>query len=373
MNADLPSFQRRVEVVERGFASPNQLTGLPGKLSGCLYRPDGSKVSLSERFGGYFGDWVVSDNPEHLEPPRAARRLSGRGLYLGHFMGGHYGHFITEGLSSFWIFESEPADAFDYLMFHPFTFGVGQPDYVKLVLDRFGLSDKPIMIVGEEPIAFEEVVVPERLFRLNHSADPHLRWVYDRVRGARASRATKRSRLYISRKRFSRRQSSRVIANEGRIERLFMRHGFDVIYPERTPFDRQLELYSDAAILAGISGSGLHNVVFLDPGSTVIELGDGRYHDEPAPTQALCNHVAGAEGAFIPFSGRRIPEAGVLLYDLPLLQRQVEAILPDAGLGPKSAQLGRTLLDALDAAYLVLRPSVAALARRLRRPGRRVQ
>src|SRR5262249_46496259 len=152
-----------------------------GKLSGCVYRADGRKVVQSERFGGYFGDYVISDNPTTVPFPKNASRLEGRGLYLGHDMGGHYGHFLTVGLAAFWVFEEFPAADFDYILLHPFAFGAARPDYVEYCLQKFGLAETKIFVVGSEPLTFDELVVPERLIRPNHSADPRLRSVYTKI------------------------------------------------------------------------------------------------------------------------------------------------------------------------------------------------
>src|ERR1700722_3511855 len=103
-------FHKVAETVRGGFATPYAVSGVPGTLSGCIYRADGTKVSLSERMGGFMGDLLISSNPPEVSPPRSATSLPGRGVYLGNYMGGHYGHFITETLSSFWIFEDHQVD-----------------------------------------------------------------------------------------------------------------------------------------------------------------------------------------------------------------------------------------------------------------------
>ena len=93
------------------------------------------------------GDYVVSDNPEVIKPQEDLDSLKGRGLYLGHYMGGHYGHFITETLSTFWIFEENPGHTFDYFVFHPFVFGLAIPAYVQFCLDRFEIPSKKLRIL----------------------------------------------------------------------------------------------------------------------------------------------------------------------------------------------------------------------------------
>lgn len=373
----IPEFEKSSETVVRGSISPNVLCGLPGKLSGCVYRGDGTKVHLSERLGGVMGDYVISDNPESITVPSGLRTLKGRGLYLGHYMGGHYGHFITETLSTFWILENVPGRAFDYFVFHPFVFGVEIPAYVQFCLNQFEIPVDKIVFVGSETLAFEELVVPERLFRLNHSADPRSRWTYQQIARAARPPILLSPKLYLSRRRFSRTNFERVVANEVGMELEFQRRGYRIIYPETLSFEAQVALYSRAERVAGISGSGLHNSIFMQPEATVIELGDPRYGGDPAPSQALCNKVSGARAEFIPFKGRRFGPRGTMLFDLAFLRGALDAIGEDAP-NPHQVRAGRHLWRRLrshiEIAYLSTRPAVGALARRLltkARPGRR--
>ncbi len=365
----IPDFDKSSETVIRGTVTASELRGLPGKLAGCVYREDGTKVTLSERLGGVMGDYVISDNPEVVTPVNGLKALHGRGLYLGHYMGGHYGHFITETLSTFWIFEETPASAFDYFLFHPFVFGLQIPAYVRFCLDRFEIPVEKIAFVGSEALTFEELLVPERLFRLNHSADPRSRWTYQHLSRETRAPFPASSRLYLSRRRFSRTNFERVVANEVEMEREFLRRGFRVLYPETMGFEDQIALYSRADCMAGISGSGLHNSIFMRPQATVIELGDARYGGLPAPSQALCNKVSGVKPEFIPFVGGRFGARRTMLFDMPFLRRSLDRIA-EAAPGSEHpirvrTSLLRRLVDALEVAYLSVRPSLGFVARRI--------
>jgi hypothetical protein len=359
-------FQKSAETVRGGVATAHRLQGLPGKLSGCIYRSDLTKVHLSERFGGFMGDYVQSDNPEKLPARPHGGQLDGRGLYLGHYMGGHYGHFITETLSTFWLFEDQPAESFDYFLFHPFVFGTAIPAYVEFCFRRFGIDLGKVVFIGDEPMAFDEIVTPERLFRLNHSADPRAAWVYRHIAEGCPAPATPAPLLYLSRRRFSRGNFERVIANEVDMEAEFQRRGFKVLYPEAMSFEDQVGHYAHADWVAGISGSGLHNSLFMREGARLVELGDPRYDGKPAPTQALCNQISGVNGQFIPFRGPRFGPRGTMLFDTKFLRDRLDAVAaPPAA--PRGAPRGlwRWAFDRLEVIYLSIRPSAGAIARRL--------
>jgi hypothetical protein len=63
------------------------------------------------------------------------------------------------------------------------------------------------------------------------------------------------------------------IDNDKTIQDFFLSAGFEVIYPENfKTFTDQINYFSECRIIAGISGSGLANNVFMKPGGSVIEL-----------------------------------------------------------------------------------------------------
>ena len=63
------------------------------------------------------------------------------------------------------------------------------------------------------------------------------------------------------------------IDNDKPIQDFFVSEGFEVVYPEdfETFFD-QINYFKECKVIAGISGSGLSNCIFMKPGGTVIEL-----------------------------------------------------------------------------------------------------
>jgi Glycosyltransferase 61 len=363
--SDPVGFQKSFERVSNGFVTPT-LVG-DGKISGCVYRADRSKVALSERFGGWKGDLFQSNNPEVLERPPCLER-PGRGLYLGALMAAHYGHFITEGLSTFWIFETLRAGEFDYFLFSPFVFGCKIPEYAKQCMRVFGIDSEKIVIIGDEAIGFEELVVPERLFRLNHSADPALAWVHRQIRIQAKKPELPAERVYLSRRKVSLKQLSRVIANEVLVEKIFQQAGFQILYPETVSFEEQLAFYANADVVAGPSGSALHNSLFMKPGAKLIELGDPRYGGERAPTQVLCDTVADVRACLVPFVGTIRGEGASVTVDVEDLRSRLIRVLTEIGIstsGIGNSVIRATPTEWLECIYLAYRPMVGPILRSL--------
>jgi hypothetical protein len=63
------------------------------------------------------------------------------------------------------------------------------------------------------------------------------------------------------------------IDSDERVKSFFVESGFEIIYPEQfESFIDQINYFSDCKVIAGISGSGLSNCIFMKPGGIMIEL-----------------------------------------------------------------------------------------------------
>ena len=263
---------------------------------GCLYDVDGARVDLSVRVGGVGGDQTLSIDPAVLPPEqRGGTWLTGRTLYLGPFMN-HYGHFITESLSRYW---RQEAAAFDHFVAYPFIHNNGAIQIEEFHRYLAGLLGVPIdrMAVLRSQTVFDEIVVPEQLWTYNTHVNVRMREIYGRL-GARHAGQQPVGRLFLSR------TSSPRLANAREVEDIFASFGFRVIYPERIAIEPQLSLYANCAILAGLSGSAMHNCLFARPGLLTIEVGDSRSRRHPVMMQRIANELAQVDARFIPFGDR---------------------------------------------------------------------
>lgn len=247
-------------------------------------------------------------------------------------------------------------------------FGPKIPDFALKCFSATGIDPDKIILMGDQAVAFDELWVPERLLRLNHSADPSLRWVF-RTISSRSNAASKPSeRIYLSRRKLSFRNLTRVIANEVMVEKLFHLAGFRVVYPEELPFDFQLALYDRAHLVAGPSGSALHNSLFMNPGANLLELGDPRYGGERAPTQVLCDLVSGVDTVLIPFVGRIRDVEKSMSVDLEELRKSLIRILKELNLPLYRLELGEIAMspaNAIEIFYLTYKPGFGGKLRNL--------
>jgi capsular polysaccharide biosynthesis protein len=272
---------------------PPRHSSFKAYTKGCLYDSDGARVDLSVRVGEVGGDQAASIDPEVLPPEqRGGSWLTGRTLYLGTFMN-HYGHFITESLSRYW---RQEAGAFDHIVAYPFMHNDGNILVREFHRYLAGLLDVPIarMAILRSQTVFDEIVVPEQLWTYNVHVNAHMREIYGRI-SARHAGKRPCGRVFLSRT-----DSSRL-GNLPAVEDVFASFGFRVVYPERISIADQLTLYANCEILAGPSGSAMHNCLFARPGLMTIEVGDVRARRNPVFMQRIANELAQVDAHFIPF------------------------------------------------------------------------
>ncbi len=275
-----------------------------GWISGCLYERTGRIIPLSQRFGGFYGDFYPNADPATITTDDLPDLpvLKGKSVYLGHFMP-HYGHFLLEMLSSFWMHRSFAS--FDYFVFHPFIFGEQVPSYVRDAFQALGIPLARIRIINERTRILD-VTIPERLVKLNKSANIEVNRVYQFLIDTYARNASSPTAnyYYISRVRMSLRSGQRAIINEPFIERMLSKMGFLTVYPELLSFPEQVSLFQRADIVCGFSGSALHNCVFMRSNALLIEIADLRSPNTTHPMQDICNQLSNISYHFIAFSGR---------------------------------------------------------------------
>lgn len=246
-------------------------------MKGAIYRSDGTLIeeTLRPSSGG--------DQVQHLanateSAPTAASVLRGRSVFAGHFMA-HYGHFITEGISRLWL---NDFSKFSNVVFFPFLFGATKHQFFPFhwnIFDQLGIKRESIRIL-RNPTQFEELWIPELIWPINRPAGAVLHQTYSAIRKHNSNPSLK---IFLSRRSHPR------LENTSEVDALFQKFGFEVIFPEEVPFDKQLALYSSSKVLAGFAGSALHNVVFCNPGISTIEISDSRTPRGYVPMQHYAN------------------------------------------------------------------------------------
>lgn len=80
--------------------------------------------------------------------------------------------------------------------------------------------------------------------------------------------STRNRRLFISRAN----SHARPITNQDEALALVARYGFETVYMEGLSLTEQAALFNSASVIVGTHGAGLTNLVYCEPGTTVVEI-----------------------------------------------------------------------------------------------------
>jgi hypothetical protein len=115
----------------------------------------------------------------------------------------------------------------------------------------------------------------------------------------------------------SRRYSKRSPSNEIEIEQLAIDSGYEILYLERMTHAKQISIISGAATIAGVHGAGLANMIWMKPGTKIVDIINENYWTES--THRL-SHLGNQE--YVPFVYQGSMADPVDLKDLALVLKK---------------------------------------------------
>ena len=262
---------------------------------GAIYTENGTRIDSSVRIGGTYGDKVLDCSPSFFKLNSYKKVFKGKTIYIGPFMG-HYGHFITEGLSRLSLLKHED---FDNVVCSPFIFSNKLHRFHKELLNVFGIDKLQIL---DETSFFEEIWIPEQLWYINTKPKLGLNRIYDFIKSYYMD---KFERKYVKDKIcLSDKNKDSRIKNKSDVEKLFESNGFIIVYPEDLSFEEQIYYYLHAKIFACFSGTLAHNALFCNENSVnILEIGDMRSKNRPIPMQEYIYELYSLKYTFVPYQG----------------------------------------------------------------------
>lgn len=286
-----------------------------GWFRGAVHDSSGALVEASQKLGGLGGNQWVAADPASVPVREDLDELPGTWLYGGHWMR-HFGHFITETVTTLWPRDLEV----DGLVFHKY-FPSTPPvaDWQRFLIELAGYGDLPIRIVKQRPLRAERLLVPSRSVVANGWAHPEAVDVWRRM-VERLGQPRDTPRIFLSRTRFnsstdSRRPRRTTAERDAALDELFAAAGFAVISPELLAVEEQLRLLAGARVVAGAAGSALHLAAFAPAGARVLEIGDDRSPTWPVPMQRVVDTACGHEHAFVA-ADTPVDQIATILEDL---------------------------------------------------------
>jgi hypothetical protein len=310
----LGRIEPELRVLEDAFATPREL-GADRSISGALYDAAGEVVRESVRSGARHRHLA-----EDLGGAAATVSEPDDAVYLGPLMR-HFGHFLLEVLPRLWAFEHNRVRK---VYFHPFRSPRDIPDYLRDTLRAVAGPDVQIRVI-EAPTRFSKLLVPSPLFRINKQGSPAFQ-AWAQAFAARVAPEPKGGQfVYVSRRRLDARRK-RLTLNEGALEAVFEKRGFEILHPQDLSFFEQIARMRACRLLAGCSGSALHQALFMPRRSAVMGF-DSRFTTSQHAIEAMGDHT-GLHFACL----KELEPGGDVTFDesyLPVIERELDDLLAD--------------------------------------------
>lgn len=139
-------------------------------------------------------------------------------------------------------------------------------DYIQNSINLLGLSVK--YLKKNELVKCTELIKVNIPFQSGNYFDEEIRKMNKYFRNLNFSKSTILKNVYLSRDKASRRK----VFNDLEIIERLNRLNINTLYTEELNWNNQLETFINVELLISIHGAGLTNMLFMKPGSTIIEF-----------------------------------------------------------------------------------------------------
>jgi hypothetical protein len=234
-------------------------------------------------------------------------------LFLGFYFR-HYGHFILETLPML-SFCLDPSWLNTKKLFLPYFLNTNvikhnldqkrRTDLLHIMyqfMQLMGMDINDIQFHTNYSILKSNFIVPPKIINGNKNClnvNPYVK-VIDKIKSSFNPIKPDR-KILINRKPKPNRVTPYI---SDRINDFAVQQDIEIIDMERLSIKEQILLMHETKYLIGFSGSGMHNSMFLQPGSISINICDIRDSKAPKsciPNQKLCNRISKCQEYFIDF------------------------------------------------------------------------
>lgn len=214
---------------------------------------DGSYVNLS----------AIPLRVQYSYPFENADYRDQKVVYCGYLID-HWGHFLIEAVTRLWYFleHDETVDKYVFFIEEGSTREISGNylEFLKLlkIWDRLEIISRPT--------TYREVIVPELGIVCRQSYVPQLRKVFDAVAENVVPQPDWETpeKIFYSRSQFA--KGKPFEAGFEVIDNFFEKNGYTILYPEKVPLSRMIHYIRNAKVVASLSGSLPHNMLFANQG-----------------------------------------------------------------------------------------------------------
>lgn len=276
-------------VYENAYLLPNKEAWKDGMCYGGVVSEEGKFIMSSAWHEGKRCDKYDFD-AENVEC------VDETAIYIG-FFNPCWGHAITDNLKKLWFLETKACKdilAKGAKIVYVTIENKEMPGYVKRLFELAGgeLCDFEHV---KEIVRFKRIIVPDNSFIADNGEryyTDEYRHIIDKIKSNIQTKSLHFEKIYFSRTHI---KDNRDFG-EKRIERVFAKKGYKVVYPEKHTVDEQIELLANCSSFASTEGSISHNVVFCSPNTDVVIV---RKCYDVNKYQMAVNSVSGINATYI--------------------------------------------------------------------------
>jgi len=188
-------------------------------------------------------------------------------LYLCYLGKMAFGHFLIEHLNRAWLLLNKKYANLKVVIVN--EHGVEKiPNYMYELVEFLGVKHDDIIVLNKTT-RFRNVYIPSQQFDVKCFSSYVFGKIYDKISKNIPSNKTKCDKIYVSRAKMP---DDRKTWGEEKIQNIFKKNGYHIIYPETLPLKQQIAYVKDCKYLAGCAGTALHLALFMKSGGTVIQI-----------------------------------------------------------------------------------------------------
>lgn len=219
-------------------------------------------------------------------------------LYFGNVYPS-FGHFLLEHMNRGWgILRDEYKHCKVVLVNNKQLDTV--PGYMFDLIETLGVRREDIIVLGQTT-QFRRVIIPQQAFNIPIMSSLEFGETFSAM--AANAHGPSYDKVYLSRDKLAMRRTF----GEAKIQHIFEKNGFKIIYPETMLLVQQIAAVKNCRVLAGCAGTAMHLALFMPRGGTVIQLKRNSIDPCNAATQYMINNTLDLESVFISPSIEEVP------------------------------------------------------------------
>ena len=213
-------------------------------------------------------------------------------VFIGN-VNAYFGHFLLEHMNRIYALMDKKYSGRQVVLINDKAMDK-VPDYIFKFIEFFGIKRRDVIIL-DKTTRFKSVCVPSQSFNARLYTSDAFAKTFDKI-AANIPDGEVYEKIYVSRAKLD---AAHKTLGEEKVQKVFEKNGFKIIYPEKLPLAQQIALIKNCRVLAVCAGTALHLALFMKPGGMVVQIKRNRVPACNAMIQNNVNNTKNLNGIFI--------------------------------------------------------------------------